>query len=166
MDLLRQFRFLITFLLTLVMLSPACAVPGIIGDQPVANDAGPVVSVSSPTTGQEIELGRELQVLSVAQEAGGIARTELVVDGEVIWVDANADPQPGEPFIVGQPWTPDVPGSHVIEARSYNRDNASGQSEPVTVNVVVLSAQTARHGRTWDTGPGGNAGFCITGCTD
>ncbi len=142
MNLIHHFRFLLVLPVMLVFLSLACSIPGLSNNQPVANESVPVVTISSPAAGQEIELGGEVQVLSAAQDTEGIVRTELIVDGEVIWVDANADPQPDEPFIVAQPWLPNVPGSHVIEIKAYNKDNVSGQSEPVTVQVKAASAQT------------------------
>ena len=128
--------------ITLIMVAVtglACAIPGLGDDPPAAGDAGPVVTVSSPTDGQQLEPGVEIQILSTSLHAEGIVRTELLVDGEVIWVDANAQPQPDTPFIVAQPWTPDLPGSHVIQVRAFNPANVSGQSEPVVVDVVAAA---------------------------
>jgi hypothetical protein len=142
MSFIHQIRFLLVPSVILIFLSLACSVPGLSGDQPSASESVPEVTISSPAAGQQIELGSEVEIISAAQDTEGIVRTELIVDGEVLWVDANADPQPNEPFIVAQPWKPNVPGSHVLEVKSYNSDNVSGQSEPVTVEVVAASAQT------------------------
>jgi hypothetical protein len=122
--------------------SMACAIPGLSSEQPISNDTTPLVTISSPSTDQKIELGSEVEILSTAVDAAGIVRTELVVDGQVIWVDGNADPQPNTPFIVAQPWTPDVAGSHVIQVKAYNMSNLTGQSEPLAVEVLAASAQT------------------------
>jgi hypothetical protein len=113
-----------------------------LGDsQPSAEATAPVVTITSPASGQSFELGSRVEILSSAVAPQGVVRTELIVDGEVVWVDANADPQPGAPFIVAQPWTPDVPGSHLIQVTAYNPDNLPGSSEPLTLEVAAPSAQ-------------------------
>ena len=125
------------FLLT----SMACALPGFGNTSSTATGDTPTVVITGLTSGQQLELGREFQILSTAEDTAGIVRTELLVDGKVIWVDANADPQPNTPFIVAQPWTPTVSGSHVIQARTYNKNNVTGESAPLTVEVMAASAQ-------------------------
>lgn len=138
---MRFFRRLIFPGVIIGLVGLACALPGLGNDRPSPEAASLVVMITQPTAGQKLELGRELQILSTAEDSAGIVRTELLVDGQVIWVDANADPQPNIPFIVAQPWTPTAPGSHVIQARSYNKNNVTGESAPLTVEVVAASAQ-------------------------
>jgi hypothetical protein len=137
-------QFLTVFLVTAVFLTLniACSIPGLGDSRPGGIAAGPVVTISSPTSGQDFQLGSQVEILSSAVDPQGIVRTELVVDGEVVWVDANADPQPEAPFIVAQPWTPAVRGSHVIQVTAYNADNVPGSSAPLTVNVAAPAAQT------------------------
>jgi len=136
-------RFLCTFVIGAILLfvGTACSIPGLSDSEPSEDAGAPVVTVSSPTNGQKFELGSRVQILSSAVDLQGIVRTELIVDGEIVWVDANAEPQPEAPFIVAQPWTPDVPGSHVIQVTAYNSDNVPGSSVPLTVNVAASSAQ-------------------------
>ncbi len=131
-----------TIIIILTAVSLACAIPGLGNNQPAASGTGPVVTISSPTAGQKLEPGREIKVQSSSVDAVGVARVELVVDGQVVWVDANAQPEPGTPFIVAQPWLPETPGSHVLQIRAYNTANVAGQSEPLTV-AVVAAAQAA-----------------------
>lgn len=133
---------LVAFAVFTLVIGLACAIPGFNRNQPATSEPAPLVTISSPVAGQELELGQEVEVLSRSVDAAGVVRTELVVNGQVVWVDANADPQPDTPFIVAQPWTPAQPGSHVIEVRAYNKDNVPGQSGPLTVEVVTASAQT------------------------
>lgn len=131
------FRFVVAFLLFVVM--PACALPGL-GRQPAQeNPAGPVVTVTSPTAGQQVSPGKEIQVLSTAVDPDGIARTELWVNGQVVWVDANARPEPNTPFIVAQPWVPEHGGTYQIQVRAYDTGNVAGESAVVPVEVVVLA---------------------------
>ena len=139
---MRFFRRLAAPMVILSLVTLACAMPGL-GNNQLSPQAGafPLVAITNPTAGQKLELGREVQILSTAADPEGIVRVELLVDGKVIWVDANADPQPGTPFIVAQPWTPDLPGSHVIQVRAYDKDNTGGESAAVTVEVLAASAQ-------------------------
>ena len=111
----------------------ACGLPGAVTAVP-ANP--PSAAISSPVDNQQANQGDELQVKSVSVDDQGIVRVELVVDGQVVWVDANAQPQPNTPFIVQQPWVASDPGPHTIFVRAFNPDNQAGQSEPVTVQVL------------------------------
>jgi hypothetical protein len=120
---------------------------------PVASQ--PAVTVSSPAANQTLAQGQEIQVQSTSidpQQA--IVRVELVVDGQVVWIDANADPKANTAFIVAQPWTPTVPGNHTIQVTAYNQNTspairsaggASGrpgqrQPAPPTTEVAPLAS--------------------------
>src|SRR5262245_25551672 len=100
----------------------------------------PVVTLSNPQPGEQLETGREIKVQSTSIDPAGIARVELVVNGEPIWVDANAQPQPNTPFIVAQPWLPRTPGRYILQARAYNTNNLIGISVPLTVEVETVVA--------------------------
>ncbi len=116
----------------------ACAIiPGLGNTQAVDNGNKPAVALSNPIAGQKLQIGQETDVQSVSVDETGITRVELLVDGEVIWIDANAKPEPEAPFIVVQPWTPKTPGAHVIRVRAYNTANVAGESSPLTVEAVI-----------------------------
>jgi hypothetical protein len=134
----------VIMLIVVVTISLACGLPGMGGEAtPVTDSSGLQVTLVSPTSEQKLEPGREVKVQSTSIDSTtGIVRVELLVDNQVIWVDANPQPQPDTPYIVAQPWTPEAPGSHVIQVRAYNTDNVAGQSEPLVVQVVA-SAQAA-----------------------
>src|SRR5262245_32084654 len=100
----------------------------------------PVVTLSNPKPGEQLETGREIKVQSASIDPAGVARVELVVNGEPIWVDANAQPQPNTPFIVAQPWLPRGPGRYILQARAYNTNNLIGISAPLTVEVETVVA--------------------------
>ncbi len=122
----------------------ACAIPGLNSNPSPSEQAGkPAVALSNPTKGQKLAVGVETKVQSVSVDAQGIARVELVINGEVIWVDANAKPEPDVPFIVAQPWFPDTPGTYIVRARAYNNANISGESEPVEVEVGDTVSESA-----------------------
>lgn len=101
----------------------------------------PVVSLSSPVAGEPLEAGQEIKVQSTSVDPAGIARVELLVNGEAVWVDANAQPQPNAPFIVAQPWQPQTPGRYIVQARAYTVDNTPGESPPLSVEVVSAIAE-------------------------
>jgi hypothetical protein len=127
------------FFIFILLTGLACAIPGFGGDTPpTAEGTNPQVTVSSPIAGQKLQPAQEVRIQSTSVDAEkGIVRVELLVDNEVLWVDANPDPQPNTPYIVAQPWTPEIPGSHLVLVRAFNIDNSVGQSEPVLVEVVV-----------------------------
>lgn len=112
----------------------ACSIPGF---SPAQETEKPAVALSSPTNGQTLPVGQETKVQSVSVDVQGVARVELLINGQVVWADANAKPESNTPFIVAQPWTPDAPGKYLVQARAYNTADIAGQSEPVTVNVVA-----------------------------
>jgi hypothetical protein len=103
----------------------------------------PVVALSNPSVYKKVQVGQEIKVQSASVDTAGIVRVELVIDSQVVWVDANANPEPETPFIVAQPWTPKTPGTHTIQARAYNPSNIAGESEPLTIEVVADTSLTA-----------------------
>src|SRR5262245_49400866 len=90
-----------SLLLSLILAVSSCSLRE---NTPAAGQAGqPVVTISNPKPGEQVQPGQEIKVQSTAIDPAGIARVELVVNGETIWVDANAQPQPNTPFIVAHP---------------------------------------------------------------
>jgi hypothetical protein len=133
-------------LLSLIVAMSGCSLQSTPSATPASR---PVVTLSSPAPGEPLELGQEISIQSTSVDSTGIARVELLVNGETVWVDANAQPQPNTPFIVAQPWQPQTPGRYIIQARAYNMDNAFGESLPLAVEVgsavaeVIPAAPTA-----------------------
>jgi hypothetical protein len=133
---------LIFSLLVMLLTGAACNNLPSATPTPVASSQ-PAVIISSPVANQTVEQGREIQIQSTSidpQQA--IVRVELMVDGQVVWIDANADPKAGSAFVVAQPWTAEVPGNHTIQVKAYNQDNVAGQSDllPVLVSAPAVSA--------------------------
>ncbi len=129
-------------LLAIMILLAACSASNSQDEAPV-EDAGsaPTAIVTSPLADEIVPPGQALKVASTSQGERGIARVELVVNGEVVRVDANPDPQPNTPYLLAQPWTPETPGSYLVLVRAYNTANIAGESEAVLVKVEKLSAQ-------------------------
>ncbi len=117
----------------------ACAIPGLNG----SSDAPPSVAISKPAAGQQLAVGQQTSIESVSIDPQGVARVELLINGQVVWVDANAQPQADTPFIVAQPWTPAVPGRYVVQVRAYNTGNTAGESPALTVEVATVEGASA-----------------------
>jgi uncharacterized protein YgiM (DUF1202 family) len=66
----------------------------------------------------------------------GVAQVELSVDGQPIHVE-TVNPSVNS-FAGNKAWTPDKPGSHVVELRAFNVDNEP--SDPAQVFVTVTGA--------------------------
>ncbi len=133
------------FYLWLILLAGlACSLPGLGGSPEATTGSAPVVTISQPAGGQNFSVGQEVLVQSTAVDVSGIERVELVVDGETVWVDANAAVAPDVPFIVAQPWIPTVPGSHVIQVQAHNAEGQMSRSEPLTVQVVEAGEPVAQ----------------------
>lgn len=93
----------------------------------------PVVTISAPQNNTVVALGETVSVQIVAIDTAGISRVEVQIDGQAVaTLAAGADTTT---FNGGQPWTPDVAGSHVIQAIAYNVDNVA--SDPAQVFVTV-----------------------------
>jgi len=136
-----KFFKVLAWFVVLPMLS-ACALPGFAPQSAAVEGESLAVTISRPAVGAKFEMGREVTVQSEAVAADGIVRTELLANGTVVWVDANANPEPDAPFIVAQPWTPETPGSYALVARTYDTNNVSADSRPVLVEVMPPAAQT------------------------
>ncbi len=137
---MNQLRFLVLLIVLLMLFPLACSLPGL--SSTPATTGQPSAAISSPAANAQLSAGQDIQITSVSVDPGSaVVRVELLVDGQVVWVDANASPQTGEPFIVAQPWTPAAPGPHTLQVRAYNQANVAAESQPVTVEVVAAQAQ-------------------------
>ena len=128
------FFFIILTGITVGLTLAACTVPGMT-PSPAEPKSTPAVTLSYPETGQAFQVGEEVKVQSTSVDTEGVARVELLINGEVVRIDANAQPQPNTPFIVAQPWLPDVPGSYLVQVRVYNSAGGAAETSPMTVEV-------------------------------
>jgi hypothetical protein len=140
MSYLKEFGRLAAALSLCLLIGMGCSTPGLGGTIFSGETGGPSAAISSPTGSRPLETGREIKVESVSIDPTGVVRVELVVNGQVVWIDANAKPETDAPFIVAQPWIPDTPGTHVIQVRAYNAANEVGESATLTVEAVALGA--------------------------
>jgi hypothetical protein len=130
-------------LVVFIVIGSACSVSDQPISQSVADADGPKVVISSPVSGETLVSGQTVKIVSNSDDDRGLTRVELFVNGQLIRIDANPQPEPNAPYIVAQPWTPEIPGSYVVQVWSYNTANVAGKSEPLSVEVA-LSAQAVQ----------------------
>ena len=122
------FVLLILFLLTL-----ACAIG------PTPQPGKPSVALASPLTETVYQVGQAVPVQAAIADPNGLTRVELRVDGQPIKTD-DINP-PAAAYTVNHSWTPDVPGSHIVEIRAYNVGGAVNEPAQVIFKVSQEGGQ-------------------------
>jgi hypothetical protein len=101
----------------------------------------PVVEILDPPNNRQIVEGTEFNIDIVARDSGaGIAKIEVLIDGELI---NSATPFENiiEPvFRVQMNWLANSVGIHVIEAIAYRQDGQP--SDPTLITIEVLPQAT------------------------
>ncbi len=131
-----QLKISILSIATIIILA-GCGILN--SDEPepiVANTTSPVVTISNPRPNDQIPVNTEIKVQSTSTDETGISRIELLIDGEILWRDANPEPEPNTPYIVVQPWQPTTPGTYNVQVRAYNTAEQIGESAAIIVNVI------------------------------
>lgn len=93
----------------------------------------PDVAIVSPPSGSIYHEGEEVAVQSTANDAKGIVRVELIVDGAVVRSDPSPAPQPK--FTIIQTWKA-TQGAHTISVRAYNGSNTGSDPAAISINVA------------------------------
>jgi len=113
--------------LGLLLMMPACT------GGPSAQAGPPIASITSPENNSGVSAGQRVTIAFSAADVKGVSQIELVIDGQAVRVE-TVNP-PVNSFVASEPWTPQAPGSHVIEVRSFNVDGVA--SEPARIVVIV-----------------------------
>ena len=95
----------------------------------------PVVLIREPRGGDELELGEEVMVQSVARDPQKIRRVELWIDGELQKAETSKVRTGTSPFPLLVRWQPETAGRHTLLARAFNSKGGLGQS---SINIEVL----------------------------
>jgi hypothetical protein len=124
-------RIRLAFSLLLALLPAACGRP-----TPVGVAAPPMIQITAPSNGQQIQEGQQLSIVFSASDALGVARVEVGVDSVLLGTITNSSPAANVPFSDQQAWTASTPGSNSVMAVAYN--TAGVASSPAVVNVTVV----------------------------
>jgi hypothetical protein len=116
------------WIVAVIVVLAACA--------PTPGPAAPALRIDSPPSNTEVAAGQTVVVQATANDARGIARMELLVDGKVVHSAEAPGPQPA--FTVVLPWKAEGPGSHVVSVRYVTHDGAG--SNPTAITLVVAGA--------------------------
>lgn len=96
---------------------------------------GPVVIISSPVNGSQLEAGRQVSVWATATDIQGVTRLELWVGGQKVTEAISPIATGQSPFTAAMVWGPQVEGSYSVEVRAFN--SKGQQSAPTTINLNV-----------------------------
>lgn len=102
--------------------------------------AAPQVAIISPANGTQVALNTPLTVQATATDEQGVLRVELWVDGQLTGQQGSVAPQGDPLLLLSMPWTPTIPGSHVIEVRAFNADNMQSNAALVTLTALDPAA--------------------------
>jgi hypothetical protein len=127
-----RLRYLGLLLLVLLLAGglPACGARG--------GSTGLTIVITAPTNGAQFEEGEEVNILSSANDAKGVSRVELYVDGQLYSTDPNPDVETEPSVAMFQTWFAEDPGSHTLSVVAINVDGE--ESDPWAVTVTVVEA--------------------------
>lgn len=86
----------------------------------------PTASIASPAGGSSFEEGQAIEVTVNAADDGGVAKVELLVDGNIAQTDTSAPYQ----FTLSL-----TAGPHTLVARATDQPGLTGNSAPVAITV-------------------------------
>jgi hypothetical protein len=98
----------------------------------------PLVLINSPRHGEQVEVGQEVTVQSIARDEGKVTRVELWVDGQLQKSQTSNLPGGSSPFPLLARWQPSSPGTHTLIARAFNARGGRGQAS-VNVEAIELA---------------------------
>jgi hypothetical protein len=101
------------------------------------SEARPLVLINSPRHGEQVEVGQEVTVQSIARDEGKVTRVELWVDGQLQETQTSNLPGGSSPFPLLARWRPSSPGTHTLIARAFNARGGRGQA---SVNVEAMES--------------------------
>ncbi len=129
MTLRKQHTASLPVLLVLAIALLACDLGSVLSPAPTK----PIVSISTPAHGAQVNMGQEVLVQASATDARGIVRIELWVNGQLHATAQSPSPQLSHSAVLK--WTPSAAGSHTLLVKAINVSNLA--SDPAAVTVTV-----------------------------
>lgn len=99
----------------------------------------PSVTITSPPSGSVVIVGQEVQIVSTAAADAGIARVDLLINGQVIRSDMPPSGNPS-PFSIAQSWTPAAEGEVTVSVIAYDTAGASSAPAAILLRAVASTA--------------------------
>jgi hypothetical protein len=134
---MRNRKYCMTVILALLGMGMSVACAPL---QPTASK--PVVSITSPPQGAQVNVGQELLVQASASDTAGIQHLELWVDGALV-TTAQA-PVPTQTFAGILRWTPNAPGTHTLVVKAISAAGFTSDPSAVAVTVIGTAAPTEK----------------------
>lgn len=131
---------LLAILALILILATLLAACNGVGSKSTPVVAPPTVTIASPANGHTVPAGMDVSINSTANDAQGVLKVELWVDGSLYRVDASPDPAGQTTFVVSQPWHADVPGSHTVVVKAYSKSGQMAESALLVINVQASAA--------------------------
>lgn len=126
--------------MTLILLLGACNLQ--IGELPTPTPAVPVVEFQAPLNGTNVPEGQEIDIVLLARDHGtGVARIELLIDGEFYKETAPEISAAVPVFTAATNWLAQGPGLHLLTAIAYRQDGTASTPADITVLVTVNSEE-------------------------
>jgi hypothetical protein len=97
---------------------------------------GPDVLINSPHHGDQLEVGRDVTVHSVARDEDKVVRVELWVDDQLHQAQDSNLPGGVSPFPLAIQWRPALSGTHTLTARAFD---SQGNRAQASVNVEAAA---------------------------
>ena len=102
-----------------------------------AGAAKPRVTLESPVSGIELEVGQQVEIVCIAEDPKGIISVELAVDGVLYASQESPNPEGQPQWKFVETWAAKVdPGMHTLTITAYNVDKVA--SDPVSISVTVV----------------------------
>jgi hypothetical protein len=114
----------------------------------------PTITVTAPTSDAQFEEGEEVNILSSANDAKGVTRVELYVDGNLYRTDSSPSAEGETSLAMAQAWLAEGPGMHSLSVIAYNVDGEASDPWAVTVRVVEAGGQVSTATPTSTSAPG------------
>ncbi|MCX6072491.1 MAG: hypothetical protein NTU91_16830 [Chloroflexi bacterium] len=131
----------LTYLRSLRIARGSLLLAGLVAGCAAREATGAQVWIDIPLDGEVVFAGREVQVVSRAFDAQGVAEMLLTVNGEPYRRDAPAEP--GESFTsASQAWLPETPGGYSLMVTAYDTAGAAIGSAVVWVSVAPAATPT------------------------
>lgn len=97
----------------------------------------PTVVINTPVNSSLFPEGQDVPVQSNSEDGVGVARVELLVDGQLVTMDTSPNGQPQKSFATIQTWRATKVGAHAVVVRATN---TRGQIGEAAILITVSNA--------------------------